>query len=403
MKKYNNNISTYEVNTDYLMHTDIAFVFISENGRLYDPVIARVLSPDNNVQNPNNPQNYNRYSYCYNNPLKFTDPDGEWVHLAVGAAIGGTMNLIMNINNVGNFWQGLGYFGVGAVAGVLSAGVGVGIQTASAGASFWAGFVGSAQGISTILSVGYSSSFLTGAASGFGAGFVGGFGTGFGNNLVGRNTFGDSFKTGITQGLYGGAIGGLSGGIAGGIDAYRDGRNPITGEPTLKTKLELLLEKNNFALHFDIGEAGVSDVYLANNKNLSDLKGYRNSFGEIVQPDGQTANGFCKNGRGFDITYDGYVRFKDNEIYLSKNTVRRMWRGSVSARETLFHEWFHARDYYTGTADFFFQQYGHDWTKTSNMLEFRAHSFNYSRLQNINRLNLMEHYSRLFFGFSSLY
>ncbi|MDY0143076.1 MAG: hypothetical protein RBR97_14400, partial [Bacteroidales bacterium] len=47
-------------------------------GILYDPVIARVLSPDNNVQNPNNPQNYNRYSYCLNNPLKYTDPSGEF-------------------------------------------------------------------------------------------------------------------------------------------------------------------------------------------------------------------------------------------------------------------------------------------------------------------------------------
>ena len=55
------------------------FGLINMNGRLYDPVIARVLSPDNNVQNPNNPQNYNRYSYCYNNPLKFTDPDGEFI------------------------------------------------------------------------------------------------------------------------------------------------------------------------------------------------------------------------------------------------------------------------------------------------------------------------------------
>ncbi|MDD4217020.1 MAG: hypothetical protein PHZ24_06770, partial [Bacteroidales bacterium] len=78
---------------DYLMHTDIAFVFISENGRLYDPVIARVLSPDNNVQNPNNPQSYNRYSYCYNNPLKFTDPDGEFVvPLAATILVGGYMH-----------------------------------------------------------------------------------------------------------------------------------------------------------------------------------------------------------------------------------------------------------------------------------------------------------------------
>ena len=47
------------------------------NGRLYDPAIARFLSPDNYVQLPDNAQNFNRYSYCLNNPLKYTDPSGE--------------------------------------------------------------------------------------------------------------------------------------------------------------------------------------------------------------------------------------------------------------------------------------------------------------------------------------
>ncbi|MDL2262674.1 hypothetical protein LJC11_04125, partial [Bacteroidales bacterium OttesenSCG-928-I21] len=57
------------------------------NGRMYDPVISRVLSPDNFVQNPDNAQNYNRYSYCLNNPLKFTDPSGmliDWYQNSQG-------------------------------------------------------------------------------------------------------------------------------------------------------------------------------------------------------------------------------------------------------------------------------------------------------------------------------
>jgi len=348
------------------------------------------------VQNPYNPQNYNRYSYCYNNPLVYVDPSGEVAHLIIGGIVGGFMNLTMNMENVDNFWQGLGYFGVGAVTGALSAGVGVGIQTASAGASFWAGFVGSSQGISTILSVGYSSSFLTGAATGFGSGFVGGFGSGFGNSLVGGNTFGNAFTTGIKDGVYGGAIGGLTGGVFGGIDAYKDGRNPFTGGPTLETKLEILLEQNLFELHFEIGEAGVNNVYLANRKNLANLEGYSNSFGNILQPDGEFAHGLCKMGSHFDWTYDNYRRFYDNDIYLSKNTVRRMWRGSMSARETLFHEWFHARDFYTGTADFISRTYPRNY---SHMLEFRAHSFNYSRHQSYSSIYQMEKYSRLFHGF----
>ena len=42
------------------------------------------------IQSPTNPQNYNRYSYCLNNPLKYTDPSGESIigAVALGALIG---------------------------------------------------------------------------------------------------------------------------------------------------------------------------------------------------------------------------------------------------------------------------------------------------------------------------
>ena len=53
------------------------FGLVNMNGRMYDPVIGRFISPDDYVQQPDNSQSYNRYSYCLNNPLKYTDPDGE--------------------------------------------------------------------------------------------------------------------------------------------------------------------------------------------------------------------------------------------------------------------------------------------------------------------------------------
>ncbi|MGD9992547.1 MAG: RHS repeat-associated core domain-containing protein [Salinivirgaceae bacterium] len=44
--------------------------------KYYNSVIARFLGPDPVLQNPYSTQNYNRYSYVMNNPLKYTDPTG---------------------------------------------------------------------------------------------------------------------------------------------------------------------------------------------------------------------------------------------------------------------------------------------------------------------------------------
>lgn len=54
------------------------FGLINMNGRLYDPYLQRFLSPDPYVQSPMNAQNFNRYTYCLNNPLMYTDPTGYY-------------------------------------------------------------------------------------------------------------------------------------------------------------------------------------------------------------------------------------------------------------------------------------------------------------------------------------
>jgi RHS repeat-associated protein len=46
------------------------------NGRVYDPEIGRFISADPTVPDPMSSQAYNRYSYVYNSPLEYTDPDG---------------------------------------------------------------------------------------------------------------------------------------------------------------------------------------------------------------------------------------------------------------------------------------------------------------------------------------
>lgn len=47
------------------------------NGRIFDPTLGVFLQGDPFIQDPGNLQNYNRYGYCFNNPLTCTDPSGQ--------------------------------------------------------------------------------------------------------------------------------------------------------------------------------------------------------------------------------------------------------------------------------------------------------------------------------------
>jgi RHS repeat-associated protein len=51
-------------------------------GRYYDPEISRFVSPDPFVQDPEDPQNLNRYSYVENDPINYTDPSGYFYNSA---------------------------------------------------------------------------------------------------------------------------------------------------------------------------------------------------------------------------------------------------------------------------------------------------------------------------------
>lgn len=115
------------------------FGLINMNARLYDPVLGRFLSPDPFVQMPDFTQNFNRYSYCLNNPLVYVDENGEYVW-AIFGAIGGILNLISNWDNIDGFLDGLSTFAVGFSAGALAvvsggssigAAIGVGAATSA--------------------------------------------------------------------------------------------------------------------------------------------------------------------------------------------------------------------------------------------------------------------------------
>ncbi|SOU86467.1 membrane hypothetical protein [Tenacibaculum dicentrarchi] len=179
---------------------------IHMNGRMYDAKLGRFLSPDNYIQEPFSTQSFNRYGYVWNNPLKFTDPSGEFLFTAIiiGAAIGAYLGGVQA--NGGNFnptkWSWnittAGAMFGGAIIGGISGG------TAAYAAAAITPLITAAGG------------FIGGATSGFIAGAVGGaISGGFMTLLPGGN--GD-FWGGVLNGTISGAVGGaFLGGTIGGV------------------------------------------------------------------------------------------------------------------------------------------------------------------------------------------
>ena len=131
---------------------------------MYDPILGRMLSPDNYVPTPYGTQGYNRYTYALNNPLKYTDPDGNYVHLLVGALIGSIVNVASGLiqGNIHNFWDGVKAAGIGAVQGALGAAIGYG--------GFGAG--AAANAVSASFTMANSSMIMGSIASGIGSSFI---------------------------------------------------------------------------------------------------------------------------------------------------------------------------------------------------------------------------------------
>lgn len=183
----------------YTGHEHLAnYKLINMNGRMYDPLMCCFLSVDSYVQDPGNAQNFNRYAYCLNNPLKYTDPDGEWVQLVVAGLIGGTVNWLANGAELS--WKGLAYFGIGAAAGVLGAAAG----GAVAGAMELGGFV---------------SGLASGAVGGASSGLI----TGSGNAWMQGASFGQGLKAGVISAGIGAGTGALLGGLTQGYMDYSKG------------------------------------------------------------------------------------------------------------------------------------------------------------------------------------
>ncbi len=58
---------------------DAGFGLYDYHARFYDPALGRFISADTIVPDPANPQDFNRYAYVRNNPLKYVDPSGHCI------------------------------------------------------------------------------------------------------------------------------------------------------------------------------------------------------------------------------------------------------------------------------------------------------------------------------------
>jgi RHS repeat-associated protein len=140
---------------------------INMNGRVYDPILHRFLQADSMVQEPYNTQNYNRYGYCLNNPLKYTDISGEDFGVTLAISLGVALVMYFGdaiINDkpitfkgiattvvitavsggiaygIGSVAAGIGNFYTRATFQALAHGLTQGGMTALSGGKFWSGF-----------------------------------------------------------------------------------------------------------------------------------------------------------------------------------------------------------------------------------------------------------------------
>jgi RHS repeat-associated protein len=184
------------------------FGIINMNGRLYDPVVGRMFSPDPYVADNTNSQAYNRYSYAMNNPLKYTDPDGNFVITAGMVAIALTSAYLGGIAadyRGGNF---MAAFSISLISGLAGGVIG--------------SVVGNAISLGNACAAGAISGTISGAAGGFSGRFF--------TSLYEGNNFGTAALHGLKGATVGAVFGGITGGLMGGLKNVENHKYFWTGE-----------------------------------------------------------------------------------------------------------------------------------------------------------------------------
>ncbi|MBR7022921.1 MAG: VCBS repeat-containing protein [Bacteroidales bacterium] len=280
-----------------------AFGLINMNGRMYDPVMSSFLSVDNYVQNPDFSQNFNRYAYCLNNPLKYTDPSGESilaVSMIVGAAvcayIGGTAANGWNYNPCSWAWDGKTWAGIG-IGAVVGAGVGAAFAYAApclASTAFMSHF-GASGAVASYTMTG----FATLGAGGYAAGYAGGMLYSNGDTRYSHLSGVQGFKVGAT-------VGALAGQLAGDIVNYK---------PPKEVKISIQPESKWDGCYYQGSNEEFRQMMLESSKYFGvETKGYYTSRGYYFEPiTGDVAYKVCnmpwEEFIGYKYGNDGRFRY----------------------------------------------------------------------------------------------
>jgi RHS repeat-associated protein len=271
----------------YTMHEHLdGFALINMNGRVYDPQIARFLSPDPQLQAPGYWLNYNRYGYCYNNPFIYTDPSGEFIFTLLASVIPGAQFLLpLAVSTDIGWMQG-------------------GMRASMQGQSFWSGaWKGGVVG-----------------AVGGGLGMIGGAGMPFVQNLL-LGTGQGALVGGLDAALWGNDIGnGMLWGAAGGavfttltsenFSNSLKGEGFYTNENVFNNMMKRGMGEQAILNYF-----GFDGTYTGTTKGPGYVNGGGKGTSFFGSTDPQTGN--IKYG---DLAFDSYEKLKmtyNKEMYHS--------------------------------------------------------------------------------------
>ena len=252
--------------------------------RYYNPLLGCWFNIDPALQFTN------PYLYCANSPMMYVDPDGELAFLAVlgiAAVIGGTMNVAMHWNDIDGFWNGAGYFGIGAAAGAAGAAAGasaassLGFVTTGALGTFTFGSGGFVAG-ATMATSSYTASTLV---------LSGGNHLAYGHEIISNEDFWKGFASSA-----------VIGGVINGIGAVVQGNDFFVGK--------------GIPTDISVGIRSTQNHHFASDKN----KRFTPSVKEIAEAHGLKLNGDWNKamtpnhvGRHTDI-YHEFVLTKMREI-----------------------------------------------------------------------------------------